>query len=304
MFIDFRPIVFVAGVLLSMIAMAMLVPTFADLAVNNPDWKVFLLSSGFTLFVSGIMILTTRTESKSLNIRQAFIMTTLVWILLPAFAALPFLAARDLNLTYTDAFFEAMSGLTTTGSTVVSGLEMAPPGILLWRSILQWMGGVGIVVMAISILPMLQVGGMQLFRMEFSDRIEKALPRAAQLGTWIFGIYIALSVTCAYLYWLAGMNMFDAINHAMTTVATGGFSTHDASFGHFSNGTIDAIATLFMILGSLPFLLYLQLVRRDWQPFFVDTQVRWFFGILGTAVGLMTGYLMAHNGYGLLEALR
>ncbi|WP_420547802.1 TrkH family potassium uptake protein [Curvivirga sp.] len=304
MLLDFRPIVFVTGVLLSMIAIAMLVPTMVDLYVGNQDWQVFLLSSGFTMFTAGLMILTTRQESKNLNIRQAFVMTTMVWIILPAFSALPFLAANALNLSYTDAFFEAMSGLTTTGSTVVSGLESAPPGILMWRSILQWMGGVGIVVMAISILPMLQIGGMQLFRMEFSDRIEKALPRAAQIGTWIFGIYIGLSGICAYLFWLAGMSTFDAINHAMTTVATGGFSTHDASFGYFDSAQIEAITTIFMILGSLPFLLYLQLLRKDWKPFFEDTQVRWFFGILGTAVGLMTGYLMVQQGYTFFESLR
>lgn len=301
--LDFRPIIFVVGILLSMIAAAMVVPAIMDISADNPDWQSFALSSGLTMFVAGLMVLTTRSSASTLNVRQAFLMTTMVWILLPAFSALPFLAS-GMNMNYTDAFFEAMSGLTTTGSTVISGLEAAPPGILLWRSILQWMGGVGIVVMAISILPMLQIGGMQLFRMEFSDRIEKALPRAAQIGTWIFGIYIALSIICAYLFWLAGMSWFDAFNHAMTTVATGGFSTHDASFSYFNSAVIDAIATVFMILGSLPFLLYLALLKNDWKPFFVDTQVRWFFGILGTAVGLMTGYLMVQQGTDFWGAFR
>ncbi|RED46166.1 TrkH family potassium uptake protein [Aestuariispira insulae] len=300
---DFRPIFFVLGILLSMLAVSMLLPAAVDAAVNNDDWQVFALSAGFTLFVGVSCILATRTEAAMLNIRQAFVMTTGAWVTLPAFAALP-LAFADLNLSYTDAYFEAMSGLSTTGSTVMVGLDYVPPGILLWRSILQWLGGIGIVVMAISVLPILQVGGMQLFRMEFSDRVEKALPRAAQIGGWISFIYLALTLTCATLYWMVGMSGFDAINHAMTTVATGGFSTHDLSLGWFKDLRVEMIAIVFMILGSLPFLLYLQVIRANWRPLFKDTQVRWFISFLGIAV-IGSAHLMAlHQDIGFWEALR
>ncbi len=221
--IEFRPILFVLGILLTTLAIAMGLPAAVDAAVANPDWQVFTISSGSTLFLGVTLILMNRAEAGNLNVRQAFILTTSSWVLMPAFAALPLVFA-DLQLSYTDAFFEAMSGLTTTGSTVMVGLDGAPPGILLWRSLLQWLGGIGIIVMAVSILPMLRIGGMQLFRMEFAERMEKALPRAAQIGAAIALIYLGLTMICAALYWLAGMTGFSALNHAMTTVATGGFS--------------------------------------------------------------------------------
>ncbi|MBP5858922.1 TrkH family potassium uptake protein [Marivibrio halodurans] len=276
--------------LLATLALAMLVPAVIDLAVGNPDWEVFAMASAFTLFVGVMLVLTNRVRFGSLTIRQAFLMTASAWVVLPAFAALP-LHFADLQLSYTDAFFEAMSGITTTGSTVLVGLDFAPPGILLWRSLLQWLGGVGIIVMAVSILPMLQVGGMQLFRMEFAERVEKALPRAAQIGAWIAIIYLGLTLICAGLYRMADMPTFEAINHAMTTVATGGYSTHDRSVGVFESAWVDVVATVFMILGSLPFLLYLQALRAHPMALVTDSQVRWFFGFLGVAVAATVGYL-------------
>ena len=281
----------------------MLVPAAADAGVGNPDWQVFALSAGFTLFIGVLFILTTRTEMRILSIRQAFVLTTLSWIALPTFAALPF-TFSELNLNYTDAFFESMSGITTTGSTIITELDAAPPGILLWRSLLQWLGGVGIIVMAVSILPMLQVGGMQLFRMEFAERVDKALPRAAQIGAWIAVIYLGLTLICATLYWLVGMDGFDAINHAMTTVATGGYSTHDNSVGVFDHTGIDIIATVFMILGSLPFLLYLQAVHANIKPLFTDSQVKWFAAILSTAIICTILNLIIQNGWDFWPAVR
>jgi len=294
--IEFRPILFVLGILLTTLAIAMGLPAAVDAAVANPDWQVFTISSGSTLFLGVTLILMNRAEAGNLNVRQAFILTTSSWMLMPAFAALPLVFA-DLQLSYTDAFFEAMSGLTTTGSTVMVGLDGAPPGILLWRSLLQWLGGIGIIVMAVSILPMLRIGGMQLFRMEFAERMEKALPRAAQIGAAIALIYLGLTMICAALYWLAGMTGFSALNHAMTTVATGGFSTHDTSIGHYENIWIDVIAIAFMILGSLPFLLYLHMLRGQPLAFYRDTQVRWFFGLLLAFVVMMVVGLMTTAGW-------
>jgi trk system potassium uptake protein TrkH len=301
--LDFRPILFVNGVLLITLATAMALPAAVDLAVGNPDWRVFTTASALTMFIGLMLALTNRAKSMGMSIRQAFVMTASSWCLLPAFAALP-LAFSDLDLSYTDAFFEAMSGITTTGSTVIVGLDFAPPGILLWRSLLQWLGGIGIIVMAVSVLPMLQVGGMQLFRMEFAERVEKALPRAAQIGAWIAIIYLILTLLCAALYWAAGMSAFDAINHAMTTVATGGFSTYDGSMGVFGSATIEYISTTFMILGSLPFLLYLQAIRGSPKALLADSQVRWFFGFLLTAVGIMIAYLIIAKAWPVGDAIR
>ena len=287
---DFRPILFIIGILMSTLALAMCVPAVADAAVGNKDWQVFTLGSAFTLLIGVMLLLTARSQSRALNLRQAFVLTTLSWMIIPAFGALP-LAFADLQLSYTDAFFEAMSGITTTGSTILTGLDYAPPGILLWRALLQWLGGIGIVAMAVAILPMLQVGGMQLFRMESSDSSDKVLPRAAQLIAFIGFIYLGMTMLCALLYWSFGMTGFDAVTHAMTTIATGGFSTHDESIGYFKSAAIDAIAIVFMLLGSLPFVLYLRGLRGNPGALWRDSQVRWFLAIVLLTVSVMSAYL-------------
>ena len=273
--IDFRPVLFIIGILVSTLAVAMFVPAAADLAVGNVEWQVFGAAAALTLFIGLMLVAMTRGSVRNLSLRQAFILTTLSWIVMPAVAALP-LFFGSLGLSYTDAFFEAMSGLTTTGSTVIVGLDYGMPGMLLWRALLQWLGGIGIIAMAISVLPLLQVGGMQLFRMESSDTSDKVMPRAAQIVTAIAVIYVVLTLLCALLYWTFGMTGFDAIAHAMTTIATGGFSTHDDSIGFFQDGRIDVTATMFMIIGSLPFVLYLQALRGRPKNLMNDSQVRWF----------------------------
>ncbi len=280
---DFRPIVLVCGTLLASLAVMMCIPAIFDFIDDHPDWEVFALCASVTLFVGVGMALTSRTDGAKLNIRQAFVMTTLSWIILSLFAALPFHFTM-INLSYTDSLFESMSGLTTTGSTVITGLDQMPAGILLWRAMLQWLGGIGIIVMAISVLPMLKVGGMQLFRMESSDQSEKALPRAAQIATAISIVYLVLTLIWSFAYWFAGMSGFDAVAHAMTTIATGGFSTSDASLGHYDSAAIDGIATLGMLIGALPFLLFLRTLQGDFGALFSDSQVQWF---LTTVLGLI-----------------
>jgi len=300
---DFRPVFLIIGALLTALAVSMLIPAAVDAFSGHSDWQVFVVSSGVTLFVGVAMTLTCRAGGVHLSIRQAFVMTTLSWVILTFFAALPF-AFSGLGLSFTDAFFESMSGITTTGSTVITGLDQAPPGILLWRALLQWLGGIGIIVMAIAILPMLRVGGMQLFRMESSDTVEKALPRAAQVASAIGIIYLALSLIWAGAYWLAGMSGFDAFAHAMTTIATGGFSTSDGSIGQFNSATIDAIATAGMVVGSLPFLLYLKTAQGDVRTLFRDSQVQWFISIVSGLVLVMAGWLWLEGGLDPAPALR
>ncbi len=258
----------------------MLVPALYDLAVGQQEWTAFVISAGITLFTGIGMTLASRGRAHNLTIKQAFILTTFSWLALTAFSAIPFTLSAELKMSYTDAFFEAMSGITTTGSTVITGLDDLPQGILLWRGLLQWLGGLGIIVMAIAVLPMLQVGGMQAFRVEAFDTAGSILPRAAQMSGTLISIYLIITLCAIVSYSLAGMPLFDSTVHAMTTVATGGFSTHDASLGHYDDAMIETTAIIFMILGSLPFLLYIRMVKSNRFAIFQDSQVHWFFGFV------------------------
>ncbi len=301
--IDFRPVLMIIGILLSILALGMCIPAAVDAAADHPDWQVFAVSAGITLFMGITLALAFGGRGVRLNVRQSFIMTTLAWIVLTAFAAMPF-AFSELDLSYTDAFFEAMSGITTTGSTVIVGLDGAPPGLLLWRGLLQWLGGVGIIVMAIGILPLLRVGGMQLFQMESADTPEKAMPKAYELALGIVVVYVVITVLWGIAYWGAGMDRFEAAIHAMTTIATGGFSTSDASIAHFDSAAVDLVAISGMIAGSLPFILYLKATQGDPGALLRDEQVHWFFGIAGAAVVLASVLLWLHQDSAPLQALR
>ncbi|WP_373086050.1 TrkH family potassium uptake protein [Sneathiella sp.] len=286
------------------VGLAMLIPATVDLFVSDIDWQVFLVAAAVALFVGGGLFLSNRGASLELGRRQAFILTTAAWIIIPAFAALP-LAFSKLDISYTDAFFECMSGITTTGSTILTGLDNAPPGILLWRALLQWLGGIGIVVMAIAILPLLRVGGMQLFRMESSDASsEKALPRLTQIVKAICYIYLMLSLICTLSLWMAGMTFFEAITHAMATLSTGGFSTSDGSAGHFNSPLIESILVVFMIMGALPFLMYLHIIQGRPGSFLMDSQVRWLLTIILVSIILMVTWQITKDDLNIWLALR
>ncbi|HEY9548732.1 MAG TPA: TrkH family potassium uptake protein [Kiloniellaceae bacterium] len=300
--IELRPIVFILGILLSVLAVAMVIPAIVDIAVGHPDWQVFLTAAFVTLFVGVSMMLTTRASLGRFSVRQAFVMTNLAWFVIVLFGALPFLFS-ELELDPVDAFFESMSGVTTTGATVIVGLDFAPPGILLWRAILQWLGGIGIIVMAVAVLPMLQVGGMQLFRVEAFDT-DKVLPRAAQIAGGIGIVYVFLTAVGTLALWALGMSGFDAVAHAMTAIATGGFSTYDASVAHFDNAGIDWAISVIMLLGSVPFVLYLRVARGSLRPVFADSQVRWFLSIVGVSVALVALWLYHNELMDPLDALR
>ncbi|UTW55498.1 TrkH family potassium uptake protein [Kordiimonas sp. SCSIO 12610] len=301
--LDLRPVFYALGAFVCMLAVSMLIPALVDLFFGHPDWPTFLIA----MFVSGsfgiMMMLATQGSNKQLNLRQAFLLTISVWIILPAIAALP-MAFSILDLSYTDAYFEAMSGLTTTGSTVIVGLDDAPPGILLWRAILQWLGGIGVVVMAIAILPMLQIGGMQLFKTESFDTSEKILPRAGQISGAISGLYVAFTAICAILMMLVGLSPFDAIVHAMTSIATGGFSTSDASIGQYDSVAVEMVSMTFILIGSLPFILYLQVLRGRTLALWRDQQVKTFLIALLTLILVVAVWLMVFKGFTITEALR
>ncbi|MCY0149765.1 TrkH family potassium uptake protein [Hoeflea sp. G2-23] len=283
----------VTGVLVGTLGLAMLLPALVDLAADNDDWMIFVSAAMVTMLFGFGLFIANRGAPKGLSTRQAMLMTVVSWVALVAFGALPF-HWSGIVPTYTDAFFESMSGLTTTGATVITGLDSTPVGLLFWRGLLQWLGGLGIIVMAIAVLPMLQIGGMQLFKAEAFDTAEKILPRAAQISTSITLVFIAMTGLSAVAYMAVGMAADDAVIHAMTTVATGGFSTKDASIGAFNNPGVEWVAIVFMTLGSIPFLLYVQMLQGKFRPFLADEQVKAFLAFLGVAI--LMAWMMAHFG--------
>ena len=301
--LDLRPVLFAVGALSIALAAAMTLPLAADLAAGDGVWRAFAVSAGVSLFAGGALVLAFRVPRWTVTARQTFVLTTASWAALCAFAALPF-ALADPGLSYGSAYFEAMSGLTTTGSTVLDNLDGQPRGVLLWRALLQWLGGIGIIVMAVAVLPFLGVGGMQLFRSESSDRTDKVLPRTARIAAEIGAAYAALTVLWAGLLWAAGMGRFDALCHAMTTIATGGYSTRDASIGHFDNVAVEAVVIAGMVAGSLPFMLYLAALRGGVRVLLGDSQVRWFLSAAAAASLLVAAWLWLHGDAPAMEALR
>ena len=301
---DFRPILYVTGALLCILALGMTVPMLVDMAFHHDDWKVFFICIATTAFFGGCLVLTNASNvTFEMNIRQAFFLTTLSWVVMAAFGALPLWLSNQ-SINFTDAFFESMSGITTTGATVLIGLDEMPPGVLLWRSILNWLGGIGFILMAILILPFLKVGGMQLFRTESSDKSEKALPRLQHIGVLTGSAYLILTCLCAISYWVAGMSGFDAINHAMATIATGGISTHDASLGYFNHMPyILVVSGVFMILGSLPFVFYIRGMSGDFIALLRNTQVRAFLMTLLIAIAVLSTWLIFNRVLPVEEAI-
>jgi trk system potassium uptake protein TrkH len=289
--LDLRPVLYVIGVLLAGLAGLMLLPALVDFAHDNPDWQTFLVSAAVTLFVAGGVLLANRsTVTGQLSVRQAFLLTTLSWVIVAAFAALPLVFSGQ-KIAYAAAYFEAMSGLTTTGSTALTGLDGMPPGLLLWRSMLQGFGGVGIIVIAVAVFPALQVGGMQLFRTESSEKEEKPLPQMRRFAASLLAVYGALTLLCAILLYLSGMTHLEAVVHAMTALSTGGFSTSDGSVGHFDSWVIQWILVVFMLAGSMPLLLFLRAIQGRPEILYRDEQVQGFLAIVGVTVVVVTIWL-------------
>jgi trk system potassium uptake protein len=300
--IDLRPVLMVVGLLLLTVGMAMLVPSLVGFARGSPNGEAFFGSAAFTVAVAGLMVTGNRVPVLTITRRQTFVVVVLAWIGLPAFAALPFVFS-ELDLSYTDAYFEAMSGLTTTGSTVLVGLDQMAPSLLLWRALLHWLGGIGIIVMAMAILPLLRTGGMQLFHAESSDRYEKPFPRATQFVSALVLSYVLLSIACGVAYRLAGMTLFDAVIHTMATLSTGGFSSHDASFAHFKSPLIEWLAVLFMLAGALPFVLYVRAARGD-PKILHDRQVQVFLAVVLISSLALAAWLAVYKDLRLIDAVR
>jgi len=289
---DFRPILNILGLLLCIESIALLIPMIFDYINNNEDWKQFFFISCLTFFIGLVLYVGFKNEKLKINLRQAFLLTILSWLVIALFGSLPFMYSSS-SLNFTNAFFESVSGITTTGSTVISNFDSLSEGILIWRSLLQWFGGIGIIVLAVAILPTLQIGGMQLLHMEHDDPYEKTLPKINKFIFEIIFLYFGLTILCLFSYYFNGMNGFDSLIHSMTTISTGGFSNKSLSFGYFDSQTLESISILFMILGSLPFVIFIKFIHGQKNSLFKDDQIRLFIFLLVSIV-LISWFWVKH----------
>ncbi len=285
-----KTVFFLIGILLIVLGIFMLAPYSMQLMYHENSHS-FVSSSFITIFIGVLFILSNLDKEFRLTLRQTFLFSTLAWVMVAIFGSLPFILSPK-EFSFSEAFFESMSGITTTGATIITDLDNSPKSILLWRAIMQWLGGIGIVVMAITILPLLKVGGMQLFKMEGPDSTEKILPRTIEVATIIISTYLILTFICGFFYWLFGMSIFDSVSHAMTTIATGGFSTHNDSIGFFKNSNIEIIASIFIVLGSIPFISYLRFAQGNKKVFFQDVQIKGLIQLILISVLIMFIYLL------------
>ena len=300
---NFRSVLYIIGLLISALGCMMLIPAMFDLLNNNKEWSIFA-STGIISFLMGItIILAFRNRETKIGSKETFLLSVLSWIFLAAISALP-LYLSNLNLSYTDAFFEATSGITTTGSTILTNIEDASKGILIWRSILQWLGGVGIIVMAVAALPLLHMSGFQLFFSEQAEPSDKLKERVKNLATSIIIIYLIFTFICALLLNIAGMSLFDSICHSMTTIATGGYSTQNNSIGHYDSLSIEIVIIFGMIMASLPFILFVKIYNNDIKSLFFDKQVKGFFFLLLASIFIIAIWLNTKLNFNFIEALR
>ncbi|MGE8502027.1 MAG: TrkH family potassium uptake protein [Pseudomonas sp.] len=298
-----RIIGFIIGIFLITLAVSMAIPMLTLLIFEHPeDLSAFLWSSLITLITGLALVIPGRPQHLQFRPRDMYLLTTASWVVVCCFAALPMVFIA--HISYTDAFFETMSGITTTGSTVLVGLDDMSPGILIWRSMLHWLGGIGFIGMAVAILPLLRVGGMRLFQTESSDWGEKVMPRSHMAAKYILLIYLGLTGLGFLAFWVSGMSPFDAINHSMASISTGGFSTSDLSLAHWPQPAVHWTAVVFMILGSLPFMLFVATLRGNRRALLRDHQVRGFLGFLLLTWLVFSTWLWLNSEYDWLTAFR
>lgn len=303
---QFATITRILGILIMVFSITMIPPSVVALIYQDGGGSAFFITFILVLVTGFLIFLPKRHAKKELKIRDGFLIVSLFWTVLSLFGAIPFTLIEKDALSIADAVFESFSGITTTGSTVISGIDELPHSILFYRQQLQWLGGMGIIVLAVAILPMLGIGGMQLYRAETPGPIKdsKLTPRIAGTAKSLWYIYLGLTIACALSYWLAGMSAFDAIGHSFSTVSTGGFSTHDASINHFESDTIKLIATFFMLACAVNFSLHFFAVNRlSIKPYFQDLEFKTFLLILATSTFVITGFLVYHQVFGFGQAL-
>ena len=286
---NYKTVFFTLGILQIILGIFMLIPIIVQFLYNEID-SSFFGASIITIIFGTLFFLSNLDHEKKLNLQQAFLLTALSWLSIAIFGSLPFVFS-NLDFSFTNAFFESMSGITTTGSTIISNLEDMPKSILLWRAILQWLGGIGIIVMAITLMPIMNVGGMQLFKVSNNDSSEKILPKSKEIALRLIYIYSILTALCGMTYYFFGMNSFDSLTHSMTTIATGGFSNYNESIGYFDNISIEIVSMIFIILGSLPFIAYIKFLNGNKSIFTSDVQIKTFLKIIFFSVIILSIYL-------------
>ena len=290
---NYKTVFFTLGILQIILGIFMMIPVIVQFLYNEFD-SSFVGASIVTIIFGSLFFLSNLDHDKKLNLQQAFLLTALSWLSIAIFGSLPFVFSNA-QFSFTNAFFESMSGITTTGSTIISNLEIIPKGILFWRAILQWLGGIGIIVMAITLMPIMNVGGMQLFKISSNDSSEKILPKSKEIALRLIYIYSILTALCTISYKTLGMNFFDSLTHSMTTIATGGFSNYNDSIGFFDNVYIEISAIVFIILGSIPFIAYIKFLSGDKKIFFSDIQIKTFFKIIILSIIVLTVYLAINS---------
>ena len=290
---NYKTVFFTLGILQIILGIFMLIPILVQFFFKEID-SSFFGASIITIIFGTLFFLSNLDHDKKLNLQQAFLLTALSWLSIAIFGSLPLIFSK-VNFSFTNAFFESMSGITTTGSTIIPNLEEMPKAVLLWRAILQWLGGIGIIVMAITLMPIMNVGGMQLFKISNSDSSEKILPKSKEIALRLIYIYSGLTTLCAISYKILGMNTFDSITHSMTTIATGGFSNYNESIGFFNSFSIEISAMIFIILGSLPFIAYIKFLNGNRRIFFSDIQIRTFLKIILISILILSIYLFLNK---------
>ena len=290
---NYKTVFFTLGILQIILGISMIIPVFVQIIYSEMD-SSFIGAAIVTIIFGTLFFLSNLDHDKKLNLQQAFLLTALSWLSIAIFGSFPFIFST-INFSVTDSFFESMSGITTTGSTIINNLEEMPKAILLWRAILQWLGGIGIIVMAITLMPIMNVGGMQLFKISNNDSSEKILPKSKEIALRLIYIYSTLTLLCTFFYKIFGMNYFDSLTHSMTTIATGGFSNYNDSIGYFDSAYIESVSMVFIILGSLPFIAYIKFLNGDKQVFKNDSQIRTFFKIIFFTIIILGIYLSFNN---------
>ena len=290
---NYKTVFFTLGILQIILGISMIFPIIIQIIFGELN-SSFISASLITIIFGTLFLLSNLDQDKKLNLQHAFLLTALSWISVAIFGSLPFIFS-NLNLSITDSFFESMSGITTTGSTIITDLNSTPKAILLWRAILQWLGGIGIIVMAITLMPLMNVGGMQLLKISSTDGSEKILPKTKEISIRLIIIYITLTFLCALFYKIFGMKFFDSLTHSMTTIATGGFSNYNDSIGHFNNFKIEMTSMIFIILGSIPFIAYIKYLSGTKNIFITDTQIKSFIKIIFFSILILFLYLVIFN---------
>ena len=290
---NYKTVFFTLGILQIILGISMIFPIIIQIIFDELD-SSFIGASLITIIFGILFFLSNLDHDKKLSLQNAFLLTALSWLSIAVFSSLPFIFS-NLNLSITDSFFESMSGITTTGSTIITDLNSSPKAILLWRALLQWLGGIGIIVMAITLMPIMNVGGMQLFKVSSSDASEKILPKTKEITLRLILIYLILTFLCSFFYNICGMKFFDSLTHSMTTIATGGFSNYNESIGHFNNIKIEIISMIFIILGSIPFIAYIKFLSGKKNIFYTDTQIKSFIKIIFYSIVILFFYLTIFN---------